>query len=227
MQKNEGPGFLPAPRIRANKEQLLCYFTFTLAAGEVDPLKLASPLYWAEMECVPDDNVEVVNFATPLFTGTEAEIAVVPSKNTTLPVAVFGVMVAVNVASAPALKLSSGAVIATLVEVFCTVTTTGVEVPLLKLASPLYCAVMEWLPALREVAKLAVPLLSGMLPEIAVAPSKKVTLPVAVLGATLAKNVSGVPAKTGFVAEITRRLMSALTLVITVCTNTALVDAAN
>lgn len=84
---------------------------------------------------------------------------------------------------------------------------------------------MEWLPALSVVAKLAVPLLSKMLPEIGVAPSKKVTLPVAVVGVTLARSVSGVPAKTGFEAEIARTLTCAFILIMTVCKNTGLVDA--
>lgn len=138
MQKMEGPGFLPAPRVSANREQLLCYFTFTLAAGELDALKLASPLYCAEMECVPEANAEVVNFATPLLTGTEPEIAVVPSKKMTVPVASCGAMVAVNVAGDPALTLSSGVVNVVVVLLFNTVSASAAELPLLKLLSPLY-----------------------------------------------------------------------------------------
>jgi hypothetical protein len=58
--------------------------------------------------CVPEVNVVVVNFATPLLTVTWLEICVDPSKNATLPVAAFGLMVAVNVAAAPVFTLSSG-----------------------------------------------------------------------------------------------------------------------
>ena len=101
------------------------------------------------------------------------------------------------------------------------------DVPALKFASPLYCAVMEWLPTpSAEVVKLAVPALSGMLPEMAVAPSKNVTLPVAEAGATLAVKVSDVPTVAGFVPAVRFKLTLALALA-TVCTNAALVDAAS
>ncbi len=59
---------------------------------------------------MPEASVVVVNLAIPLFAGTEPEIAVAPSKKTTVPVAALGAMVAVNVAGAPAFTLSSGAV---------------------------------------------------------------------------------------------------------------------
>ena len=58
---------------------------------------------------MPETSVEVVNLAVPLLTGTAAETGVAPSKKTTVPVAVLGATVAVNVAGAPALKVSSGA----------------------------------------------------------------------------------------------------------------------
>ena len=62
------------------------------------------------MVCVPAARVEVVNRATPLFTETALEMAVEPSKNVTVPVALAGAMVAVKVAGDPDLMLSSGAV---------------------------------------------------------------------------------------------------------------------
>ena len=76
---------------------------------EVELFKFASPLYFAPMEWVPETSVEVVNLAVPLLTGIAAETGMVPSKNTTVPVAVLGDTVAVNVAGAPALKVSSAA----------------------------------------------------------------------------------------------------------------------
>lgn len=72
------------------------------------------------MVCVPVARVEVVNRATPLLTETAPEMAVDPSKKVTVPVALAGVIVAVNVAGAPALTLSSGVDIAVVV---CALTT--------------------------------------------------------------------------------------------------------
>ena len=57
---------------------------------------------------------------------------------------------------------------------------------------------MEWLPALNaEVVKAAVPPMRGRLPEIGVVPSKKIMVPVADAGATLAENVSAAPMGAG------------------------------
>jgi hypothetical protein len=54
-----------------------------------------------------------------------------------------------------------------------------------------------WLPTVRlEVVKLAVPPLSAPVPKAAV-PSRKVTVPVAVEGVTVARRVTAVPAVTG------------------------------
>lgn len=64
----------------------------------------------------------------------------------------------------------------------------------LKLASPLYCAVMEWVPAgSDEIVRLADPATKGTSLEMGVAPSKKATLPVAEAGATLAVKVRESP----------------------------------
>lgn len=85
---------------------------------------------------------------------------------------------------------------------------------------------MEWLPAANPaVVKLATPLLRGVLPEMAVPPSKKITVPVAEMGATLAVNVSAVPDAEGFVPAVRFTLMLALGLA-TVCRSMGLVDAA-
>ncbi len=86
---------------------------------------------------------------------------------------------------------------------------------------------MEWLPALNaEEVKLAEPLTRGRLPEMAVSPSKKITLPVAEAGVTLAVKVSAVPEAAGFEPAVRLTLMTALGLA-TVCISMGLVDAAN
>ena len=73
---------------------------------ERDPLKFASPAYCAIIMCVPVARVDVVKVADPLFNGIAPEIGVVPSKNTTDPVAFAGVTVAMNVPGAPSLRPS-------------------------------------------------------------------------------------------------------------------------
>lgn len=85
---------------------------------------------------------------------------------------------------------------------------------------------MECVPALNTVVKLAALPLRGTLPEIAVPPSKKTTLPVADTGATLAVNVSAAPATEGFAPPVRLTLMLALGRA-TVCNSMGLVEAAN
>src|ERR1700753_2676891 len=180
------------------------------------------------MVCVPVARVEIMNRAVPLLTGTAPEMAVGPSRKVTVPVAAVGETVAVNVVGDPAFTLSSGAVSVVVVEALTMVSASAGDVPPLKPASPLYCAVREWLPAASaDVVKLAVPALRGTLPEMAVAPSKKVTLPVAEVGATLAVKVRAAPTVAGFAPAV--RLMPTLALALTtatVCTNATLVVAA-
>ena len=114
------------------------YLTFTLTELEEDPLKFASPLNRAERVCVPETSDVVVNLAVPLFTVTNPEICVAPSKNTTVPVAEVGETVAVKVAGEPNFTLSSGAVSTKVVCAFSTLWTRAADVALLKLVSPLY-----------------------------------------------------------------------------------------
>lgn len=59
---------------------------------------------------MPETSDVVVNFAVPLFTATDPEICVAPSKNTMVPGAEMGEIVAVKVAGAPNFTLSSGAI---------------------------------------------------------------------------------------------------------------------
>jgi len=56
--------------------------------------------------CVPVASVDVVKVAEPLFNGIAPEIGIVPSKNTTDPVALVGVTVAMNVPGAPSFSPS-------------------------------------------------------------------------------------------------------------------------
>src|SRR5262249_47626966 len=94
-----------------------------------------------------------------------------------------------------------------------TIWTNAAEVAPLKVASPLYWAVMEWLPAPNaEVLKLTVPPLRGRLPEMATAPSKNVTVPVVDDGGTLAVKVKGAPNTEGFVPAVRNRLIGLLTV---------------
>ena len=89
----------------------------------------------------------MVTDAVPLLSGSWPEIAVVPSKNAMVPAAEPGVTFAVNVSElpntdglVPALKLSD---VTEFAFGLFTVCDNGEDVEPLKLASPLYCAVME------------------------------------------------------------------------------------
>ena len=53
------------------------------------------------MECVPTDSEGTVKLAVPLLTDTDPDICVLPSKNTTVPDAVEGVIVARKVTGLP------------------------------------------------------------------------------------------------------------------------------
>lgn len=172
------------------------YLTFTFTLSEADALKFMSPLYCALMACVPTASVSVVKLTVPLFSGSAPDIGVVPSKNTTVPIALPGTTVATNVAGLPDLSpvAPSAKANVRLVLAFATFWINGAEVDGLVLASPLYCAVMEWLPATSDgTINIAVPLLRGRFPEMAIDPSKKTTVPVAEAGIMLTVNVSESP----------------------------------
>ena len=74
--------------------------------------------------------------------------------------------------------------------------------------SPPYCAVSECVPAVsEEVARVAMPLLSGALELSTVVPSKKVTVPVGVpvpgaIALTVAVSVTVPPSTEGFTSEV-------------------------
>lgn len=68
------------------------------------------------------------------------------------------------------------------------------ELDATKLASPLYCALIKCVPDTNKlVVNVAEPLLSATGPEMAVAPSKKVTVPEAFAGVTAVRKETGVP----------------------------------
>ena len=82
-------------------------------------------------------------------------------------------------------------------------TVTTLEVDAESAASPLYAALSEWFPTL-SVLTASIPLPELKLPDpIEVLPSRKVTVPVAEAGATVAVSVIGCP-DTTVVAEAAR-----------------------
>ena len=170
---------------------------------------MASPLYLAVIVCDPTANVVVVKLAEPLLTATACEIWVSPSKKNTVPVAAWGVILAINVNGVPKLKavVLTESSSSTSVEALATVCTSGLEVEPLNTASPLYWAVMLWVPAPRLlVVKVAVPLVNGMLPEMATLPSKKTTVPVACAGATEAVKLNEFPNAEGLLPALNARV---------------------
>jgi len=172
------------------------------------------------MEWVPAARPEVENVARPLLTDPLPSV-VDPSKNVTTPVAVEDETVAVNVTSCPeldGLRLDARLVlVVVLVEVF-TVCISVPEMLPLKLLSPLKLAWMEWLPTLRlEVERVAMPPLRVALPMF-VSPSKKLTIPLAVAGVTLAVRVTNCPELDGLRLEARLVLVALLAPpVFTVC----------
>ena len=94
-------GLVPIARLSDVTEFAFGLFTVCENAADVEPLKLASPLYCAVMECIPNDNDDVVMLAVPPTKVTSPEIALLPSKKTTVPVAEVGVTFAVNVRVSP------------------------------------------------------------------------------------------------------------------------------
>lgn len=142
-----------------------------------------------------------MKLAEPLLTGIGPEIAVSLSKNVTVPDPAPGLMLAMNVSGVPEVKAlapSDNSRSTSVGTLFTVSIRTGDTAPL-KVASPLYCAVMVCVPPLsKAVLKLTVPLFSGRLPEIATLPSRKTIVPVAEAGATLATKVSASPNTEGF-----------------------------
>ncbi len=77
-------------------------FTVCESAEDVLLVWVASPLYWAVMECDPTERVGVERVATPLASRTDVPSVEAPSMNVTVPVAPEdGFAVAANVTGCP------------------------------------------------------------------------------------------------------------------------------
>jgi hypothetical protein len=119
----------------------------------------------------------------------------------TVPVADEGATVAVKVTDWPNVEGLSDEASDVVVAAWPTVWVNNAEALPLKLVSPLYTAVMLWLPTARvAVLKWPIPDLSVAVPKVA-APSMKVTVPVADEGATVAVKVTGWPNVDGLADE--------------------------
>lgn len=94
-------GLVPALKLTDVTEFAFGLFTVCENAADVEPLKLASPLYCAVMECIPKDNCDVAMLAVPPTRVTSPEMELLPSKKTTVPVAELGVTFAVKVRASP------------------------------------------------------------------------------------------------------------------------------
>jgi hypothetical protein len=143
----------------------------------------------------------VVNVATPLAM-VPVPMFVVPSLKVTVPDAVAGNTVAVNVTDAPNVEGFSEDVSVVPVGACVTVCDTAEEVLTRSLESPLYVAVKECEPT-EAVEKVRVATPPPTAPEpMGVDPSLKLTAPVAVEGDTVAVRVTDCPKVEGFTDEI-------------------------
>src|ERR1700674_2513113 len=130
------------------------------------------------------DRLEVVKEAWPAFSVAVPSVAA-PSMNVTVPVGVpepgaFAVTVAVKVAACPNTAGLADAASAVALAAWFTAWLSAADVLVVKLASPLYTAVMLWLATDRlEVVKEAWPAFSVAVLSVA-APSRNVTVPVGV-----------------------------------------------
>src|SRR5215469_10963313 len=98
------------------------------------------------MPWLPAASPAVVNAADPPLSAA-APRTVEPSRNCTVPVAPEGDTVAVNVTDWPETDGFRDETMATVAASFDTVTFTAEDVLAASLASPLYAAVMLWVPA--------------------------------------------------------------------------------
>src|ERR1043166_1437156 len=185
-------------------------FTVWVTAREVLVRRLLLPLYTAVIGWLPAASKLVLNVAVPALS-VPVPTVVAPSLNVTVPVGVpapgvRAVTVAENVTDWPNTDGLSDEPSAVSVLALLTVWVTTAEVLLLKLLSPRYTAVMALLLTLsEEVISVAWPDTSALVTS-AVAPSRKITLPVGVpepggTAATVAVNVTDCPNTDGFTEE--------------------------
>jgi hypothetical protein len=174
---------------------VLAALTVKLRAGDVLAMRLASPLYAAVMEWLPTAGDEMLRVATLLLTAALPSTTE-PSLKVTVPVAMpplAPVTVAVRVTACPVYAGFADELSAVELPAMPTVSVTAAEELVLKVLSPLYTAVSEWLPTARaEVVNVAVPPVRSADPTTA-EPSLNVTDPLGVPlePVTLAVRVTG------------------------------------
>ena len=135
------------------------------------------------MECVPTERVLMANCAEPLADSAAVPNAAEPSDQVTEPVGVPPKVVdttAPSVTLCPKsdglrLELAAVVLVATL-----TICCTDGDVLVTRLASPLYFAVREWVPTDSEETGICAELEDSATVPRTVAPSKNVSVPVAV-----------------------------------------------
>jgi len=166
--------------------------TVCVNTDDVLLLSFASPPYEAVIECVPPVSVEMLKVAFPLPIVPVPSV-VLPSRNVTVPVAVEGETVAVNVTAEPYVDgFNDDATVMVVLTLF-TVCVNTDDVLLLSFVSPPYEAVIECDPTVSvDVLYVAFPLLTVPVPNV-VLPSLKVTVPVASEGESVAVNVTEEP----------------------------------
>ena len=164
-------------------------FTVCVTTFDVLGEKFASPAYTAVTGWDPTLSDDVVNVATPPLSGLVLIITPL-SRKFTFPVGVpppdGPFTLAVNVTACPAKEgfPEEARAVAEGRSVDCTTCVTAFDVVPAKVASPGYCAVIEWVPTLNDaVFNMATPLASSAPVPICVVPSMNVTVPVGTAGA--------------------------------------------
>lgn len=164
-------------------------FTVTVIAELVDAEKFVSPEYTAVMLCVPPARLVALKLATPLAIVPVPRV-LLPSLNVTVPVPAVFASVAVKIVALPYEIVVGFALTLTASLAVFTCTVIALLADPVKFASPLYTAVIEWLPPISAVAlNIAVPLLTVPVPSVA-APSLNVTVPVAPAVTVAVSNVA-------------------------------------
>jgi hypothetical protein len=195
--------------------------TVCVKSGDVLPLKLLLPLYSAVTVCAPSANDEIAPLAALLPLKLTGAPKFDPSiLNCTVPPGVpdpgaVALTVAVNVTDWPTTDGLADELTLVLVSALSTACVIAPDVLVLKLPSPPYTAVIEWLPtASEEIFNVATPPLNVPVP-IVVTPSLNVTVPLGVpdpgaLALTVAVKVTFCPNTEGVSDVPTLVLVSVL-----------------
>ena len=115
--------------------RLEAVFTVRATGAEVLAALFASPPYEAVTLCAPEARVAIAKVATPAAK-VAVPITLLPSRNCTLPVAVFGVTVAVKVTDCCGFEVAAEDASVTLEACLATVCVTGADVEAALLLSP-------------------------------------------------------------------------------------------